>query len=216
MPPKRQSAAEAAAKAKEELTDIERRLLDDHPVVYFAGAFEEYAAYDFQSIVLKPDHEQRPFWVCPNGHVYLEQYSPRYAQARDFLVQIAEPCSRPVHIHEYKLEKNALFAAASMGMTASLIIDALEALSKVAISEKVKAFIRDCTIGYGKVKIVLSHGKYYLESNYPSILRKLNSSEVVRKARVKAVEVRMRDLWLQCVCYSVCVCARARFAGGRV
>lgn len=190
MSRKGKAAAAAEAAKAEELTDIEKRLMLDHPTVFFAGAYEEYAALDFRSLPLKPDHAHRPFWVCPNGHVYLEQYSPRYAQARDFLVQIAEPCSRPVYIHEYQLEKNALFAAASMGLTASVIIDALEALSKVPVAERVKAFIRDCTVGYGKVKLVLSQGRYYLESNFPSVLRQLNTNDVIKHARVKTVEVR--------------------------
>lgn len=108
MSKKATAASKAAAAKAEDLTEIERRLISDHPVVHFAGAYEEYPAFNFADVELKPDHEGRPFWVCPNGHVYLEQYSPRYAQARDFLVQIAEPCSRPVHIHEYRLEKNAV------------------------------------------------------------------------------------------------------------
>lgn len=85
-----------------------------------------------------------------------------------------------------------------MGLTATVITDALEALSKCVVSERVKAFIRDCTVGYGKVKLVLSQGKYFLESNFPSVLRQLNKNEVVKRARVKAVEVCPRALLCPC------------------
>jgi len=43
---------------------------------------------------LKADHAQRPVWVCPNGHVFLETFSPIYQQAYDFLIAIAEPVCR--------------------------------------------------------------------------------------------------------------------------
>lgn len=36
----------------------------------------------------------RPIWVCPDGHIFLESFSPLYQQAYDFLIAIAEPVSR--------------------------------------------------------------------------------------------------------------------------
>ena len=45
-------------------------------------------------VKLKADHAQRPIWVCPNGHVFLETYSPIYQQAYDFLIAVAEPVCR--------------------------------------------------------------------------------------------------------------------------
>jgi hypothetical protein len=33
-----------------------------------------------QSLVLKRDHEKRPIWVCPDGHIFLETTSAIYAQ----------------------------------------------------------------------------------------------------------------------------------------
>ncbi len=35
----------------------------------------------------------RPLWVCPDGRIFLETYSPLYKQAYDFLIAIAEPVS---------------------------------------------------------------------------------------------------------------------------
>ncbi len=46
---------------------------------------------DFSDTHLKKDHKSRPIWVCPDGHVLLETYSPVYKQAYDFLIAIAEP-----------------------------------------------------------------------------------------------------------------------------
>ena len=41
--------------------------------------------------------------MCPDGHIFLESFSPLYQQAYDFLIAVAEPLSRPEHLHEYKL-----------------------------------------------------------------------------------------------------------------
>ena len=54
-------------------------------------------------LVLKPDHTNRPLWVSSNGHIFLESHSPLHELAQDFLITIAEPVSRPTHIHEYRL-----------------------------------------------------------------------------------------------------------------
>lgn len=58
---------------------------------------------DFSDMELKPDHANRPIWVCPNRRIYLETFSPIYKPAYDFLIAIAEPVSRPEYIHEYKI-----------------------------------------------------------------------------------------------------------------
>lgn len=43
------------------------------------GAF---AQNDYSSLALKPDHYNRPLWVCSDGRIFLETYSPIYKQAR--------------------------------------------------------------------------------------------------------------------------------------
>lgn len=49
---------------------------------------------------LKTDHASRPLWVAPDGHIFLESYSPVYRHAHDFMIAIAEPVCRPIHLHE--------------------------------------------------------------------------------------------------------------------
>jgi DNA excision repair protein ERCC-3 len=49
---------------------------------------------------LKTDHASRPLWVAPDGHIFLESYSPVYRHAHDFMIAIAEPVCRPTHLHE--------------------------------------------------------------------------------------------------------------------
>lgn len=53
-------------------------------------------------MALKPDNTSRPLWVAPNGHIFLEAFSPVYKHAHDFLIAIAEPVCR-YSIYFYQL-----------------------------------------------------------------------------------------------------------------
>ena len=46
---------------------------------------------DYTDLKSQPTHKDAPLWVCPNGDIYLEAYSPFYQQAKEFLQQCAEP-----------------------------------------------------------------------------------------------------------------------------
>jgi DNA excision repair protein ERCC-3 len=140
--------------------------------------------FDFTTLEMRPHHESRPLWVTPTGRIFLEAYSDLYEQARDFLVAICEPKSRPQFIHEYALDRHALFAAASMGMTGSMICEAMDKFSKCVVADGVKAFVRACTSGYGKVKLVLHRSRFYVESPYTALLKRVASNPVVHACRV--------------------------------
>ncbi|KAI0249157.1 DNA repair helicase rad25 [Lactifluus subvellereus] len=140
---------------------------------------------DFSWLQLKPDHASRPLWISPeDGHIILEAFSPIAEQAQDFLVAISEPVSRPSFIHEYKLTSYSLYAAVSVGLQTEDIIDVLNRLSKVPVPETITNFIRERTLSYGKVKLVLKHNKYYVESSHPETLQLLLKDKTIRDARV--------------------------------
>lgn len=50
--------------------------------------------------------------------------------------------------------------------------------------ESITNFIRERTLSYGKVKLVLKHNKYFVESNHPDTLQLLLKDKVIREARV--------------------------------
>lgn len=121
---------------------------------------DEFGAKDYRlQMELKPSHESRPLWVAPNGHIFLESFSPVYKHAHDFLIAISEPVCRPEHIHEYKLTAYSLYAAVSVGLQTHDIIEYLKRLSKTTIPEGIVEFIKLCTLSYGKVKLVLKHNR---------------------------------------------------------
>lgn len=148
---------------------------------------DEYGAKDYRSqMELKVDHTSRPLWVAPNGHIFLESFSPVYKHAHDFLIAISEPVCRPEHIHEYKLTAYSLYAAVSVGLQTDDIIEYLKRLSKTSIPDGIIEFIQLCTLSYGKVKLVLKQNKYFVESPHPEILQKILKDPVIQSCRKRA------------------------------
>ena len=140
---------------------------------------------DFSNMKLKPDHLQRPCWTCPDGTIYLEAFHDLYTQAYDFLVAISEPVARPEYVHQYKLTPYSLYAAVATNIDTERIIQVLEKLSKNKLPKEIEKFIRDCTEKYGKAKLVLKHNKFYVESEFPNVLRELLRDPTIAQARVK-------------------------------
>ncbi|KAJ9059204.1 DNA repair helicase RAD25 [Entomophthora muscae] len=141
---------------------------------------------DHSNLALKIDHESRPLWISPQtGAIVFEAFSPLAAQAQDFLTAIAEPISRPSHVHEYKLTPYSLYAAVSVGLEPESIIKVLDKLSKVQLPESVSGFIRKCTVSYAKVKLVLKQNCYFVESSRLETLQKLLQDDIIRSTRLE-------------------------------
>ncbi|XP_026876623.2 general transcription and DNA repair factor IIH helicase subunit XPB [Electrophorus electricus] len=150
---------------------------------------DEYGAKDYRiQMLLKTDHSSRPLWVAPDGHVFLEAFSPVYKYAQDFLVAIAEPVCRPTHVHEYKLTAYSLYAAVSVGLQTSDIVEYLQKLSKTSVPDGIVQFIKLCTVSYGKVKLVLKHNRYFVESVFPDVIQRLLQDPVIRDCRLRTAE----------------------------
>ncbi|PRT53430.1 DNA repair helicase RAD25 [Wickerhamiella sorbophila] len=149
---------------------------------------------DFSYLDLKPDHEHRPLWINPeDGRIILECFSPLAEQAQDFLVTIAEPVSRPAHIHEYRITTYSLYAAVSVGLETEDIISVLNRLSKVPVPKSVVAFVHTCTVSYGKVKLVLKHNRYFVESAHAEILQMMLRDPVLSNLRIVGGDQTFRD-----------------------
>uniref|UniRef100_A0A8C6IH26 General transcription and DNA repair factor IIH helicase/translocase subunit XPB n=1 Tax=Mus spicilegus TaxID=10103 RepID=A0A8C6IH26_MUSSI len=156
---------------------------------------DEYGAKDYrQQMPLKGDHTSRPLWVAPDGHIFLEAFSPVYKYAQDFLVAIAEPVCRPTHVHEYKLTAYSLYAAVSVGLQTSDITEYLRKLSKTGVPDGIIQFIKLCTVSYGKVKLVLKHNRYFVESSHPDVIQHLLQDPVIRECRLRNAEGEATEL----------------------
>ncbi|KAM3417211.1 hypothetical protein BST61_g5471 [Cercospora zeina] len=140
---------------------------------------------NFFNETLKPDHHLRPLWIDPaNGKVVLETFAPSFKQAQNFLINIAEPQSRTTNMHEYTISPHSLFAAVSVGLTEQDIIRDLELFSKTKVPSNIIDFVHEVTQSFGKVRLVLKHNKYFVESNDASVLQMLLRDPVISSTRV--------------------------------
>ena len=145
---------------------------------------DEVKYLDFSNIPLRKDHAARPIWISPNGVIILEAFSPLYQQAYDFLVAIAEPISRPEHVHRYLLTPYSLYAAVAVSIDTNSIIDVLGRLCKTDVPQSVVDFIRSSTATFGKARLVLKDNKFFVESAHPDVLRLLLRHPTIAEARV--------------------------------
>ncbi|KAF9070384.1 DNA helicase [Rhodocollybia butyracea] len=179
----------AEAKRAEDFTNSDMSSLEIHRMNQSNLVSHIFMDQDFSFMHLKPDHASRPLWISPDdGLIILEAFSPIAEQAQDFLTAISEPVSRPAFIHEYKLTSYSLYAAVSVGLQTEDIIEVLNRLSKVPVPEPIIAHIRKCTETYGKVKLVLKHNKYFVESSHPDLLQRLLRDPAIQDARVVSVQ----------------------------
>ncbi|KAJ4956482.1 hypothetical protein NE237_013265 [Protea cynaroides] len=173
--------------------DFRNPIVEDEDVYYGEEVDEdsregerETKKRDFTKLELKPDHANRPLWACADGRIFLETFSPLYKQAYDFLIAIAEPVCRPESMHEYNLTPHSLYAAVSVGLETETIITVLNKLSKTKLPKEMIDFIYGSTSNYGKVKLVLKKNRYFVESPFPEVLKKLLRDEVISRARISS------------------------------
>ncbi|CAF0957967.1 unnamed protein product [Adineta steineri] len=175
---------QAASRRLDDLADMDD---DDLYRPSTSSDTNQQGSVDFRSeMVLKADHENRPLWVTPDGHIFLESFSPVYKHAHDFLIAIAEPVCRPEYIHEYKLSAYSLYAAVSVGLQTKDIIEYLQRLSKTSVPAGIIEFIQLCTLSYAKVKLVLKHNRYFVESAFPDVLKNLLQDPQIQECRLVA------------------------------
>ncbi|QLG74083.1 hypothetical protein HG535_0F05950 [Zygotorulaspora mrakii] len=181
-PSSSETANKLAAKDQNFLYGTNRDIPSDFVPDAVSGMFR---SHDFSYLRLRPDHAARPIWISPSdGRVILESFSPLAEQAQDFLVTIAEPVSRPSHIHEYKITAYSLYAAVSVGLETNDIISVLDRLSKVPVAPSIINFIKSATVSYGKVKLVIKHNRYFVETTQTDILQMLLKDPVIGTLRI--------------------------------
>ena len=98
------------------------------------------------------------------------------------MITIAEPKSRPHHLHEYELTRTSLYAAASIDLKKDDIIKILDNFCKnKTVPPIVEEKIEECTKQYGRAKLILQQNKYYIEAETPD-MEKIKTLEYVKRA----------------------------------
>lgn len=179
---KQQAVAESSASTGNQIRNNDEDVPEDFIPDVVSSIFRKN---DFSYLKLRPDHSIRPIWISPSdGKIILESFSPLAEQAQDFLITIAEPISRPAHIHEYRITAYSLYAAVSVGLEPDDIISVLDRLSKVPVAKSISDFIRGATVSYGKVKLVIKQNRYFVETSQTHILNMLLDDPVIGKLRI--------------------------------
>lgn len=150
--------------------------------------FQPAQKRDFTALSLQPDHHNRPLWIDGWGKLTLESFHPLALRVQDFLITIAEPMSRPIFLHEYKLTTHGLYAAVSVGLNPKDIMNTLDVFLKTEMPPNVIEYITHCGKGYGKVKIVLKSNQYFVETADPVILQMLLKDPEIGLCRVQGAK----------------------------
>jgi DNA excision repair protein ERCC-3 len=149
-------------------------------------------AFPYEDLVLKDNHEGCPLWINYDALIILETFKENSKQASDFLIAIAEPISRPKYMHEYQITSYSLYAAVSVGLSTDDILSTLSIFSKNVMPRSVKNFIVECTLSYGKIKLVIQYNKYFIEASNKDILDRLINDKIINshlKITDESVEV---------------------------
>ncbi|XP_952567.1 DNA repair helicase, putative [Theileria annulata] len=139
---------------------------------------------DYSNLKLKTNHTARPLWVCPDGYLYLELFTPVSKQALDFIVTIAEPVCRPELIHEYQVTVFSLYTAVSVGLSFEELLNNLNKFSKNELPKKLKESILNTSSAFGKIKLVLRDSRYWIESFERSELDLLLTNQEIKNSRI--------------------------------
>lgn len=139
--------------------------------------------HDFSSEVIGTENVHKPLWVCPDGHIFMEAFSTIRNNIEGFLIAIAEPVSRPPMVHEFQITVLSLYSAVSVGVTVEDIIANLDRFAKNGCPKKLSDMIRSHGELFGKLKLVLQDGRYFIESPSRDILLEALKVEKIRTAR---------------------------------
>lgn len=93
-----------------------------------------------------------------------------YKYAQDFLVAISEPVCRPIHAHEYKLTAYSLYAAVSVGLQTSDIIEYLQKLSKTSVPDGIVQFIKVCVSWQSSLSEFYNFSNFYIYTKATNFL----------------------------------------------
>ena len=69
-------------------------------------------------------------------------------------------------------------------METNEIIEYLRRLSKTSIPVDIINFIKDCTLSYGKCKLLLKENRYFIESSYLEVIQKLLGDSVIQSCKI--------------------------------
>ena len=121
-----------------------------------------------------------PLIVQGDRTILLEVDNPLHAEARDAIAPFAEIEKSPEHIHTYRLTPLSLWNAAAAGMSADVMVQALETYSKFPIPANLPPDLRELVSRYGRVRLQRIDGQLRLSTEDRPLLEELARQRGVR------------------------------------
>jgi DNA excision repair protein ERCC-3 len=94
-----------------------------------------------------------PLIVQADRSVFLEAFNPRAEAARQDIAPFTELISSPEHLHTYRVTPLSLWNAASAGMSAEQMVDALSRHAKFPLPENVAVDVRELAGRWGRLRL---------------------------------------------------------------
>jgi DNA excision repair protein ERCC-3 len=124
---------------------------------------------------------ENPLIIQADRTLLLEVDHPRYEAAREAIAPFAELEKSPEHIHTYRLTPLSLWNAASAGMTAEEMLEALASFSKFRLPPNLAPDLRELVSRYGRVRLERHEGGWLkLEVSEAALLAELRRHPGVR------------------------------------
>ena len=140
-----------------------------------------------------PFRPENPMIVQSDHSILLEVERPLYTDARDALARFAELEKSPDYVHTYRLTPLSLWNAASSGLSAEDIINALQTYSKYDVPQNVLLEIQENVGRYGRLRLLLEGDDLILESTDKLVIFEiLNQKTVEPYIEEKITDNRLR------------------------
>jgi DNA excision repair protein ERCC-3 len=113
--------------------------------------------------------------------ILLEVDHPAYELARDALAGFAELVKSPEHIHTYRITPLSLWNAAASGLTAAVVMEALERHSRYDVPDVVRSEVVEYISRYGRLVLDRDDRGYFLRSDDSTLLKMLAHQQAVQR-----------------------------------
>ncbi len=95
-----------------------------------------------------------PLIIQADRSIFLETFNPLAEEARTAIASFAELEKSPEHLHTYRITSLSLWNAASAGVSAQTMIEALQGFAKFPVPDNVLTDIQDLVGRWGRVQLL--------------------------------------------------------------
>ncbi len=121
-----------------------------------------------------------PLIVQGDRSLLLETGGPEFEAARDAIAPFCELVKSPEHVHTYRISPLSVWNAASAGLGAQAMLEALQRYSRFEVPGNVKRDLVDLHGRYGRLRLQADEGGLWLASQDPDLLRQVAASTLTR------------------------------------